>query len=232
MENMNFITYETESGIYSLFNIFIFVLSLCITIWIATSESIEWIWLALWGGLTIGFSPWSNSPSQYFRAGISTKDTSTKSFFLIATSTFIAWVFAKSVYNSATLGGKYGIMGGAAYACWYSSFFCVAFTIYRLRKKGFRSLPDAINQRYGSLACVTYCLVVLYRLEQEVWSNALVVADFYGDKHEYGWWLAAIVTTVIPAIYIIMSGLKSSIYTDVVQAIVAIIFLISINLTW
>jgi hypothetical protein len=104
----------------------------------------------------------------------------------------------------------------------------VAFTVYRLRKKGFRSLPDAINERYGSLATVVYALVVLYRLEQEVWSNALVVADFYGGNHDEQWWLAALVASGIPCIYILFSGLKSSINTDIVQAVIALVFLILI----
>lgn len=220
--------FEIDSGSYTWLHVFVGILAFSITVWIGIKEDIDWIWLSLWGGLTICLSPWTSSAVQFFRAGISNKDTSTKSFFLISISTFIAWVFAKSVYNASTLGGKYGMMGGAAYASWYTSFLCVAFTVYRIRKKGYKSLPDAIHQRYGSLACITYCLVVLYRLEQEVWSNALVVAGFYGKKHEYGWWLAAIVTTAIPMVYILMSGLKSSIYTDVVQAIVALIFLFSI----
>lgn len=53
--------------------------------------------------------------------------------------------------------------------------------IYLIRvRKGYRSLPEAINERYGSLATMAFGLAVLFRLYQEVWSNALVVAGFYG----------------------------------------------------
>ena len=31
-------------------------------------------------------------------------------------STFITWIFAKSINNSATLGGRFGLLGGIAYA--------------------------------------------------------------------------------------------------------------------
>ena len=130
-------------------------------------------------------------------------------------------------------------------ASYYTAFFSVAIVVYFLRKKGYKSLPEAINVRYGSLATVqliflyeacclclhcqlfmlqvehrsatcrpAFCelalsvrqhscdelytvqpalmtrgvcrlqvgfgLAVLFRLYQEVWSNALVVGGFYG----------------------------------------------------
>lgn len=59
--------------------------------------------------------------------------------------------------------------------------------IYLIRtRKGYRSLPEAINERYGSMATLAFGLAVLFRLYQEVWSNALVVAGFYGE--EVGQW--------------------------------------------
>ena len=36
------------------------------------------------------------------------------------------------------------------------------------------SAVQAINQRYGSLATLAFGLAVLFRLYQEVWSNAVV----------------------------------------------------------
>jgi hypothetical protein len=45
---------------------------------------------------------------------------------------------------------------------------------------GYKSLPEAINARYGTLACFSFGAAVLYRLFQEVWSNSIVVAGFYG----------------------------------------------------
>jgi SSS family solute:Na+ symporter len=67
------------------------------------------------------------------------------------------------------------------YAGYYTAFASTAVVIYLLRtRKGYRSLPEAINERYGSLATVSFGLAVLFRLFQEVWSNALVVGGFYG----------------------------------------------------
>ena len=70
---------------------------------------------------------------------------------------------------------------GAA-AAYYTSFASVGIVIYLIRtRQGYRSLPEAINERYGSMATLAFGLAVLFRLYQEVWSNALVVAGFYGD---------------------------------------------------
>jgi Na+/proline symporter len=95
-----------------------------------------------------------------------------------------------------------------------------------MRKKGFSSLPEAINARYGSMACITFFLAILYRLEQEVWSNALVVASFYGVEGSWSWWTAASVCTVIPCVYVFIGGLRSSLLTDMMQGIVKSLFLI------
>lgn len=69
-----------------------------------------------------------------------------------------------------------------AAAAYYTSFASVGIVIYLIRtRQGYRSLPEAINERYGSMATLAFGLAVLFRLYQEVWSNALVVAGFYGD---------------------------------------------------
>ena len=70
-----------------------------------------------------------------------------------------------------------------AAAAYYTSFASVGIVIYLIRtRQGYRSLPEAINERYGSMATLAFGLAVLFRLYQEVWSNALVVAGFYGDE--------------------------------------------------
>ena len=66
----------------------------------------------------------------------------------------------QSIYNASTLGGQYGVVGGVAYAAWYTSFPNVAIVIYLLRtRRGIKSLPVAINERYGSLATLSFGLV-------------------------------------------------------------------------
>lgn len=70
------------------------------------------------------------------------------------------------------------------------------------------------------------CLCILRtlppRLEQEVWSNSLVVASFYGPVHSTAWWVAAIVSTAIPAFYCFTGGMRASLFTDVFQVRVCV----------
>ena len=54
-------------------------------------------------------------------------------FWTLMPSVFITWIFAKSIDNAASWGGKFGLIGGVAYAGWYTSFFSAALVGYRLR---------------------------------------------------------------------------------------------------
>jgi len=137
-------------------------------------------------------------------------------------------VFAKSIYNSAKLGASYGIVGGLAYSAWYSSFTCVSVVIYRLRLKGYKSLPEAINDKYGPMACISFMLAIVYRLYQEVWSNQIVVASFYGVFGEKSWWLAVALTIITPALYVLVGGMRASMVSDVWQCLFEVALLIGV----
>jgi len=147
-------------------------------------------------------------------------------FWTLMPSAFITWIFAKSIQNSAVLGGTFGVMGGVGYAGWYTSFFAAAFVGYVLRTKyGFTSLPQAVERCYGSAATVCFSLALLFRLWNEVWSNSVVVASFYGEVHSAHWWLAVILSTAVPAVYVMMGGMRASLFSDQLQALLGIIFL-------
>lgn len=95
-------------------------------------------------------------------------------FTTLMPSAFITWIFAKSINNSAVLGGRFGVMGGVAYAGWYVSFFAAAFVGYILRTRhGFRSLPSAVERCFGTTALFCFSLALLYRLWNEIWSNSV-----------------------------------------------------------
>ena len=104
-------------GDWTWLHVAIAVMSVAFGVWVLSDEDVndEWVWLALCGGLTITLTPITSSPAQFFRAGLALNDSSLMGLAKISISTFIAWVFAKSVYNASTLGAKYGIMGGVAY---------------------------------------------------------------------------------------------------------------------
>ena len=51
----------------------------------------------------------------------------------------------------------------------------------------------------GGYAYLSYVAITLYRLFNEVWSNALVVATFYSDEPQtQNWWLAVVFSVFIP----------------------------------
>ena len=102
--------------------------------------------------------------------------------FVLGSSAMMSWVFAKSINNASVLSAKYGIVGGFGYCAWYLSFVGSAVVIYRLRLKGYFSLPHMIFDRYGRWAQLLYCMANFYRLYTEVWSNTMTVSDFYGSR--------------------------------------------------
>jgi len=205
----------------------------------AAGVNMQWYWFVVYGAVLITSSPFSLDPKAFFSGNLAdttveeeSQDKATeqpnrvRSFCMLGSSSFITWIFAKSIQNSAKLGGKYGLFGGLAYSTWYLSFLCVALVVYRLRKKGYTSLTQAINHKYGPLACISFCAALLFRLYQEVWSNAIVVAGFYGDNQSANWWGAVLLSVVIPALYVFNGGLRSSLLSDTWQAGLAILFLI------
>ena len=141
-------------------------------------------------------------------------------FWTLMPSVFITWIFAKSIDNAASWGGKFGLIGGVAYAGWYTSFFSASLVGYRLRVRyGFRALPVAVERCYGPIGLVCLNLALLFRLWNEIWSNVAVVASFYSVEAETTeWWLAVVISAIVPALYVIMGGMRASLVSDVVQA--------------
>ncbi|GAQ80925.1 solute symporter family protein [Klebsormidium nitens] len=194
----------------------------------ALGYSLQWNWLIIYGMTMLPLSPWVSNPVRFFNGGLKEDSKSNSSILLLASSAFIVWIFAKSINNASTLGAKYGVLGGFAYATYYTSFFSASIVIYFLRTRmGYKSLPEAINARYGTLACLSFGAAVLYRLFQEVWSNSIVVAGFYGTAGSGPWWTAAILSTLLPLVYSFTGGMRASLLTDAVQAVIAIVFLIA-----
>ncbi len=147
-------------------------------------------------------------------------------FWSLMPSAFITWIFAKSIFNSATLGGYFGVLGGVGYAGWYASFGAAALVGYQLRvRHGFLSMPAAVTRCYGPYATLFFSASLLFRLWNEVWSNAVVVAGFYGEVHSNAWWIAVAFSVIVPATYVMMGGMRASLLSDQVQALLGVVFL-------
>ena len=147
-------------------------------------------------------------------------------------SIFISWIFAKSVTNAANLGAAYGIVGGLAYATYWLSIPFAGWVIYNLRtRQGATGIVPWLIGKYGRAAALAFSAAILVRLFNEVWSNTAVVGGYYGESGSTGFIGAALLFTAVVLIYSLKGGLRSSMFTDAIQAVVFVLFL-ALVLAW
>jgi Na+/proline symporter len=183
-----------------------------------------WGFLVIFGIVMYAVSPKASDQDGFFR-GTDANGRSASSWALMM-SIFISWIFAKSVTNAANLGAAYGIVGGLAYATYWLSIPFAGWIIYRLRtREGATGLVSFLVGRYGRLAALAFSAAILVRLYNEVWSNTAVVGGYYGGSGSFPFIAAALLFTVAVLLYSLKGGLRSSIFTDVIQAVLFVAFL-------
>ncbi len=183
-----------------------------------------WGFLLGYGVIMYFVAPKSVSLQSFFK-GVDSKGNPVSQWWLIS-SIFISWIFAKSVTNAANLGASFGIVGGLAYATYWLSIPVAGVVIYWLRtRENATGLVPFLIGKYGRAAAMAFSLAILIRLYNEIWSNTAVVGGFFGDKGTTGYYAAALVFTALTLVYSIKGGLRSSIVTDAIQAIIFIFFL-------
>jgi Na+/proline symporter len=189
----------------------------------------NWAILVVFGIAMFGVSPRARgrNPMEQFFRGKDEEGKEANAFFLTS-SVLIAWIFAKSVQNAADLGQRFGLPGGAAYAAYWLSFIVAGAVIYRLRKGGFRSIHHYLGTRYGAGAIWLFSLILLFRLWNEVWSNTIVMAQYFGPRESTAYYAASWSITALVLAYVLKGGLRSSIVTDSVQMVMAAVILILI----
>ena len=117
------------------------------------------------------------------------------------------------------------MVGGLAYAAYWLSIPVAGFVIYRLRtREGATGLVSFLIGKYGRGAALAFSAAILVRLFNEVWSNTAVVGGYYGESGSSGFIGAALLFTVAVLLYSLKGGLRSSIFSDVIQAVVFILF--------
>jgi len=163
----------------------------------------------------IAISPRSrgtNPADQFFRG----KDEFGREpgFFFLTSSVLILWIFAKSIQNAADLGQKFGFPGGVAYAVYWISFLVAGTVLYGLRRRGYRSIHDFLESRYGTGAVWIFSLILIIRFWNEIWSNTIVMAQFFGPWESSEYYVASWAITALVLSYILKGGLRSSIITD------------------
>ncbi|HEY5762953.1 MAG TPA: hypothetical protein VIS73_07075 [Rhodocyclaceae bacterium] len=183
-----------------------------------------WGFLVVFGVVMYLVSPRVKDDAGFFRGTDATGRAT--SGWALTMSIFISWIFAKSVTNAANLGAAYGIVGGLAYATYWLSIPVAGLVIYRLRtREGATGLVPFLIRKYGRLAALAFSAAILVRLFNEVWSNTAVVGGYYGASGSPGFIVAALGFTAAVLFYSLKGGLRSSIFTDAIQAVVFVLFL-------
>jgi len=183
-----------------------------------------WGFLVLYGTTLYWLSPRAKTPGSFFQ-GLDEQGRAASQWSLTA-SIFISWIFAKSVTNAANLGAAYGIVGGLAYATYWLSIPVAGLVIYRLRTRlGAAGLTAFLIGKYGRLAALAFTLAILVRLYNEIWSNTAVVGGYFGAPGSMPFIASALLFTVFTLLYSIKGGLRSSIFTDVIQTGIFVFFL-------
>lgn len=183
-----------------------------------------WGFLFAYGIIMYLISPKTRTVGGFF-SGVDEQGRAVSRWSLTA-SIFISWIFAKSVTNAANLGAAYGIVGGLAYATYWLSIPVAGLVIYWLRtREGASGLVPFLINKYGRFAALAFTLAILVRLYNEIWSNTAVVGGYFGPPGELPFIAAALIFTAFTLLYSIKGGLRSSIFTDVIQAGVFVLFL-------
>ena len=186
-----------------------------------------WGFLILYGAAMYAMSPQAVTLSSFFRG--TDNQGRPASEWALTCSIFISWIFAKSVTNAANLGAIYGAVGGLAYATYWLSIPLAGAVIYRLRTRhGAKGLVSFLTERYGRLAALAFSAAILIRLFNEVWSNTSVVGAYYGRSGDSAFIIAALLFTAVTLFYSLKGGLRSSIATDVVQAILFVVVMAAV----
>jgi Na+/proline symporter len=188
----------------------------------AAPSAYFWGFLLLYGTVMYVLSPQARTVSSFF--GGTDENGKPATEWALMCSIFISWIFAKSVTNAANLGASFGVVGGLAYATYWLSIPVAGIVIYWLRTRhGATSLVAFLISKYGKLAALAFTLAILIRLYNEVWSNTAVVGAYYGNPGELAFIAAALLFTAVTLLYSVKGGLRSSIVTDVIQAVLFVV---------
>ncbi|HKO14813.1 MAG TPA: hypothetical protein VJU87_01185 [Gemmatimonadaceae bacterium] len=185
---------------------------------------LPWVLLVGYGVVLLVLAPAARDAAGFYEGRDARGREPTLGF--LFGSLFIAWIFAKSVTNAANLGATFGMPGAVAYAAYWLSIPVAGLVILGLRSRfGARTLPAWLAQRYGRGAAATFMLAIFIRLYNEVWSNTAVIGSYFGAKGSVSYYAAALAFTALTLAYTLKGGLRTSIWTDAIQAAVFAVFL-------
>ena len=196
----------------------------------STTGIFFWGFMVVYGIIMFAISPKTVSLGGFFKG--EDKQGRQANPWMITASIFIAWIFAKSVTNAANMGLKFGIVGGIGYAVYWLCIPLTGYALYRLRRRyQATSIVSFLTQHYGVAAAFCFSAAILVRLFNEVWSNTSVIGSYYGASGSTPFVIAALLFTAITVAYCCWGGMRSSLITDVVQAVLFTVLLL-VGLFW
>ena len=182
-----------------------------------------WGFLLVFGSVMYLIAPRAAGESEFFAGQDGRGRTASPA--ALTMSIFISWIFAKSVTNAVNLGAEYGIVGGLAYATYWLSIPLAGVVIHRLRtREGATGIVAFLVGKYGRGAALSFSMALVVRLFNEVWSNTAVVGSYFGPAGSPAFIGSALLLTAAVLLYSLKGGLRSSIFSDVIQAVVFVFF--------
>ena len=161
-----------------------------------------WVFLLLYIFLIFFLTSKSVTKDQFF-LGYNKKGEYVNTW-LLTSSIFISWIFAKSVTNAANLGYSFGIVGGLAAIYWLSIPFA-GWVIYHIRlKQPGNGLIQILVSKFGLSAAVAFSIAILIRLYNEVWSNTAVIGAYFGESGTKLFIFSAIIFTFFRDNFIVL----------------------------
>ena len=196
----------------------------------STTGIFFWGFMVVYGVVMFAISPKTVTLGGFFKG--EDKKGRQANPWMITASIFIAWIFAKSVTNAANMGASFGIVGGVGYAVYWLCIPVTGWALYRLRRRyQATSIVSFLTKHYGVAAAFCFSAAILVRLFNEVWSNTSVIGSYYGASGSAPFIAAALLFTFITVAYCCWGGMRSSLITDVVQAVLFAVLLIVV-LVW
>lgn len=159
---------------------------------------------------------------------IASKKIKNNDDFLVAGRKMGPWLLAGSLAATEVGGGStlgvvekaYGDWGFSAF--WYVTSMAIAFIILAfiapmLRRSLVKTVPEYFAKRYGPKNGVFTSIIMLLPMVGLTAVQIIASATILSVMTGWGYTLSAVIVTVVVALYSLMGGMYSVVYTDVVQ---------------
>ncbi len=187
-------------------------------------ETLDWIVIAIFGLLLIGIIVWvfrqkQQSSGDYFLAG---RDAT---WLAIGASIFASNIGSEHLIGLAGAGASSGMaMAHWEIQAWMILILGWVFVPFYSRSM-VSTMPEFLERRYNKesrtiLSLISLVSYVLTKVAVTVYAGGLVFKEVFGIESMWGidfFWISAIGLVLLTAIYTVIGGMKSVLYTSVLQ---------------